>query len=321
MSFRLGVLSAAHVHAPSYAHCAQQLEGVEFVGLWDDDLARGAAFRERWGGEQFESADALVAACDGVVVCSENLKHGALVSLALDAGRPVLCEKPLFASGAERELLLGAVARTGGWVMTAFPCPYSPAFQLALSRVRDGAIGRLVAAVTTNRGQCPFGWFTVPELSGGGAMIDHTVHVADLLHRIFEEEPETVQAQTGSNTYGQEWDDTAMLTLGYSGGRFASLDSSWSRPKGFKTWGDVTLRLVGTEATLEVDLFSAGLDVYGQAGTTHRLVGTGSNLDLLMVREFVTAAQEGRAPLTSFEDGVRASDVALRAYASLTVVA
>src|SRR5207253_2134250 len=95
-------------------------------------------------------------------------------------------------------------------VMTAFPCRYAPSFTRLQERVKAGDIGPIKAICATNRGRCPFDWFVQENLSGGGAMIDHTVHVTDLLRALLGEEPTRVQAQTGSNMYGQSWDDTAM---------------------------------------------------------------------------------------------------------------
>lgn len=317
MSLRVVLLSAAHVHAPSYAWCLASHPDADLTNVWDDDPARGRAFAERFDLGFEADLDAALAGADAAVVCAENVRHRTLVEAAVAHGKPVLCEKPLATTVADAEAMVAAARAAGVMLMTAFPCPYAPAFAALVRRVRAGEIGRLRALCTTNRGTCPFGWFVQPELSGGGAMIDHTVHVADLLRRLLDEEPVRVQAMTGSNLYAEAWDDTAMVTLEYPSGVFATLDSSWSRPKGFKTWGDVTLTAVGDEGVIEVDLFGAGVDLFVADAPTHRLSGTGSNLDRAMVDEFVAAIREGREPLVTGEDGLAAVRVAAAAYASV----
>lgn len=199
--------------------------------------------------------------------------------------------------------------------MTAFPCRFSPTFVNLNSRIKAGDLGKLVAAATTNQGKCPGGWFTDPNLSGGGAMIDHVVHVADLLRVLTSQNPETVQAQIGSNMYGQTWDDTAMVTIAFPSGLFATIDSSWSRPKSYKTWGNVTLNLVGEKGVAEADLFVQGMDVTTDQGITR--YGSGSNIDRLMVKEFIDAVTESRPPSITLEDGLWASRVAVAAYESV----
>jgi len=50
----------------------------------------------------------------------------------------------------------------------------------ALSAVRNGEIGDIAAITGFNNGQMPAGWFSSPDLAGGGAAMDHIVHLADL---------------------------------------------------------------------------------------------------------------------------------------------
>ena len=192
MSVRVGILTAAHVHTGSYVHCLKANPDSELVGLWDDDLERGKPYAERNGISFFEDLDALLAKVDAVVVTSENLRHGELVLKAAAKGKHILCEKPLAASEEEAEKISQAIKASGVKLSTAFPCRYSPAFMRLADRVRAGEIGAIKAICATNRGTCPGGWFIEPTKSGGGAMIDHVVHVTDLLRVLLGEEPSRV---------------------------------------------------------------------------------------------------------------------------------
>jgi len=314
MPVKVAIVSAAHVHAPSFAGCFQANEGAQLVGIWDDDLGRGRAFASKFGIPFVADLAALLAECDAVAICSENLKHADHIDAAVRAGCRILCEKPIAGSQAEWDRI-AEVAR-GTHFMTAFPCAFSPTFQGLQAKVRSGDIGKVLAVNATNQGSCPGGWFTNPVLSGGGAMIDHVVHVADLLRRLLAEDPATVQAQTGTNLFGQEWDDTAMVTVGFPSGVFATIDSSWSKPPSYKTWGNVKLTVVGEKGVVEADLFAQGVDRYTNDPSRHGLIGTGSNLDQAMVDEFVRSIEENRLPSVTLEDGLWASRVALAGYRS-----
>jgi predicted dehydrogenase len=319
MSLRVGILGCAHVHAPSYAHCLAKIEGAEFVGTFDSDQARAESFSASHDGRVFATSAELIASVDAVCIASENVHHVSLAEEAFAAGKHVLCEKPLATTKADAERMIAGAARAGVILMTAFPCPFSPAFERALARVRAGEIGEILSICATNRGTCPHGWFTDKCLSGGGAMIDHTVHVADLFHRILGVAPVSVSAMVGNNLYRKEWEDTAMLTLTYPNGVFATLDSSWSRPASYRTWGDVTMNIVGTEGVIELDLFGPGIDVYTSGTKTHATHSYVSNLDQMMVEEFVNAIREKRAPSVTGEDGLAALEVALAGYESLAI--
>ena len=313
---RVGFVTTAHVHVPAFVSGLRSA-GLRAtpVGLWDHDAARGAAFCERFGLTPFESRSALLDACDAVIVGSENVRHGEDILAGLAAGCHVLCEKPLVITEDDAAAVRAAVAQTDRVVMTAFPCRFSPAWAALKERVAAGAIGTVRAICATNRGTCPGGWFTDPALSGGGAMIDHTVHVADLLWDLLGQRVVRVNAQTGSNVYGQAWDDTAMLTLEYADGTFATLDSSWSRPGSYKTWGDVTMTVTGDLGTIELDMFGQEVHRYGVGG--HSVAGYGTNLDAAMIDEFLSAIEDRRAPRVTAEDGLRAAAVALAGYRSV----
>jgi predicted dehydrogenase len=182
--------------------------------------------------------------------------------------------------------------------------------------VDQGDIGDVVAIRGTNRGRCPFGWFTEPALSGGGAVIDHTVHVTDLMRWLLGSEVVEVYAETSNRMFGLGFEDTGFLSLQFGNGVFATLDSSWSRPKSFPTWGDVTLSVVGTKGTLTLDMFSQNLVLYSDKTGGVSWSNWGSNIDLLMLGAFVDAVASGSTVPISGVDGLRAAQVALAAYRS-----
>lgn len=317
MVIRVGVLSTAHLHVWGYVRAVQSRADTELVGIWDDDTERGSAISSQSGVPFVNDLSALFSQCDAVVICSENVKHAELGLQAARAGRHILCEKPLVTDLEQGQALIDAVKSANVTLMTAFPCRFSPAYVRLRERVHSGDIGAVRAICATNRGTCPFSWFTDTSLSGGGAMVDHTVHVADLLRDLLGEEPTSVVAQVGNNMYGQDWEDTAMVSLTYPSGIFATIDSSWSRPKSFKTWGDVTMTVVGESGVIEMEMFGQQLDQYRNADMRHAVAGWGSDLDNLLVAEFVASIQEGRVPAVSGEDGLAATRVAMMAYASL----
>ncbi len=309
------MLGVAHVHAPSYVQCVHSAQDAELVGHWDKDDSLSQSFAHN-GSKPWADRDALIDACDAVVIAGENLDHAELIEAAAAKSKSILCEKPLAASREQRERIERAVDKGGVLLMTAFPCPFSPAFESAVAKVGAGDIGKVLSVCATNHGKCPGGWFTDPSKSGGGAMIDHVVHVSDLLRRLLHQEPSRVHAVTGNNMYGEEWDDTAMLTIEYPNGVFATLDSSWSRPASYKTWGDVTMKILGEKGVIELDLFGQGLDLFSNSSGAHATLGFGSNIDQAMVDEFLRAHREKRAPKVTMQDGLAAADLALAAYES-----
>jgi len=317
MPLRVGLLTAAHLHVGGYAAACKSHPDVELIGMWDDEPVRAHEFLQGRDIPFIASLDEIISKVDAVVITSENMRHAELAVIAAEAGKHILCEKPLAATEEHGQLILDAAAKAGVKLMTAFPCRFSPAFQNLKRRVANGDIGPIRAICATNRGRCPFGWFVNPELSGGGALIDHVVHVTDLLRDLLGEEPIRVQAQTGNNVYGKEWEDTAMLTIEFGSGIFATLDSSWSRPSSYHTWGDVTMNVVGENGVIELDMFGQSVQRYAAGSITHSSNGYGADLDALMVDDFVRACLDDRPLVVTGFDGMQAARVALAGYQSV----
>jgi predicted dehydrogenase len=316
MSLRIAILSAAHMHCFGYASAISSNPDTELVGVWDDDAAQGQALAKKYNAPYFTDLGAALGEADAVVVTSENKRHAELAAAAAEAGKHVLCEKPLVTSEAEGVAMLAAVRAAGVKLMTAFPCRFSPAYRRLKERCASGDIGDTLAVCATNHGMCPFGWFVEADKSGGGALMDHTVHVADLLCDLLTDVPDRIYAQTSNNIFGQSWDDTAMLQVRFKGGVFATIDSSWSRPQAYKTWGDVRMSVVGTKGVLEMDMFGQAYDWYRTVDSRHAQAGFGSDLDAELVREFASCIREDRQPLVTGEDGLRAARFAFAGYES-----
>ena len=316
---RIGILSTAHGHAHSYASCLQTLADVELVGVADEDATRGHAFAERFGIRMFNSAEALLAeGLDGVIICSANRHHRSLTELAARHTRHILCEKPIATTLADAEAMIDACAHTGAKLQIAFPVRFAPPVIRLRALLQSGALGQIYSLKTTNHGQMPGGWFVDRELAGGGAVIDHTVHVIDLLRWFFDAEISEVYAEIGVGLLhdGLDIDDAGMLSFTLSNGTYGTLDTSWSRPSAFPTWGDVTIEVVAERGWARLDAFKQQLAVYSNRASKAQWVGWGGNMDLGLMRDFVAMIAEGRAPSITGQDGLRALQVALAAYQS-----
>jgi len=315
---RIGILSAAHGHADSYvAQLRPIADEARVVGLWDANAERLTKKSAQYGCPAFESADTLLAECDGVVICAENAHHRALTEQAARAGKHVLCEKPLATTPDDARAMVDACAAAGVHLMTAFPCRFSPAFVQLLSSVRNGDLGEILAVRGTNRGRCPGGWFIDKALSGGGAVTDHAVHVTDLLRALLDSEVESVYCEADNHLLHGDFEDTGFIALNFDNGVFATLDSSWSRPKTFPTWGDVTLCVTGTKGVIELDMFSQESVLYDDARGRVAYQNWGSSADAGMVAAFVRAVREGTAAPVTGIDGLRAVEVVEAAYESV----
>jgi predicted dehydrogenase len=321
MSVRVGIVSFAHVHAPPYAEVLTSLDSADFVGIADDDASRGREAAERHGVSYFEDAQALFEAVEAVIVCSENKNHARDVIAALRSGVHVLCEKPIATTIEDAQAMIRVSQEAERQLRIAFPVRYLPAVRHAREIVRSGGIGRILGVNATNHGQIPGGWFLDPDLAGGGAVMDHTVHVADALRWMLDAEATSVYCEVGTFFGGGEIDDGAILTLEFEGGvlpesAFVSIDPSWSRGEGYPTWGDVTLRITGTSGVVNVDAFARSLTIFEHEEGKARWMHTGEDMNELMVDDFLRGVASGSPAGASGEDGLRVLEIVLGAYRS-----
>ncbi len=106
---KIGILSFAHVHAPSYASCLTELSEAELAAVWDDNARRGRAAAKAHGARFIGDLDAFLATdIAGVVITAENVRHRELVERAAAAGKWILCEKPLATTVQDAKAMIAA---------------------------------------------------------------------------------------------------------------------------------------------------------------------------------------------------------------------
>ncbi|MCX6081383.1 MAG: Gfo/Idh/MocA family oxidoreductase [Chloroflexi bacterium] len=320
---KIGILSFAHHHGEAYIANLRAIPGVEVCGVADEDPLRGQRFARAYGAPFFPNYEALLATKpDGVIICSENTRHLPLVEMAAAARINILCEKPLATSLADARAVVDVCERAGVLLMTAFPMRFSAPLQEVKARLDSGELGQVYCFNATNQGELPTkhrGWFVDPQLAGGGALMDHTVHLVDIMRWYVGSEAAEVYAQSNKIFHADEVEvETGGLEMiTFQNGVFASIDASWCRPQYWPTWGGLTFEMVTERGAVIVDGFKQNITVYSHANQRPVWQYWGSDMNQAMINEFVSAIREGRQPGVSGLDGLRAVEVTMAAYESV----
>lgn len=300
---KVAIASFAHVHAAGYARALAAAPGVQVLAADPDGAAapdaapRGAELAASLGVDYVDDYDALFAwGPDAVIVTAENARHRAIVEQAAAHGVHVLCEKPLATEIHDAKAMIAACENAGVILMVAYPVRFAPQFTALRAHQDAGALGELFAIVGTNNGKIPIGtrsWFTDPELAGGGALVDHVVHCADLIDALTGGmRAATVYAAANSILHsdkGVQVETGGLVTVTYENGLIATIDCSWSQPDTAATWGGVTLKVTGTRGSAEVEPFAERVAGVGLEGDIH--LGYATDVDALMLDEFLGAVR------------------------------
>ena len=117
--FGIGIIGCGKIaqvrHIPEY----NDNPDAKLVAFYDLNTARAEALAEQYGGRAYESVEALLADpnVDAVSVCSANASHAEITVAALEAGKHVLCEKPMATTLADCERMVSAAKKSGKRLM------------------------------------------------------------------------------------------------------------------------------------------------------------------------------------------------------------
>lgn len=314
---KIGIMSFAHMHAYSYANALTKLPNVELVGIFDDDIDRGIEAAETYHTTHYsDQAGFLALDMDAVIVCSENNRHKEMVLHAAKAKKHILCEKPIATNLADAQKMIQACKDHNVILQIAYPVRFSSPIQQLKEMIDNDELGEIIAFRTTNRGQNPGGWFIDEDQSGGGAVLDHTVHMVDIMRWYLNEEISEVEAIVDSYFHGIDIDDAGLLTFEFANGVVASHDASWSRFTEYPSWGDATIEVIGTKQTVKVDVFQEHFRMFTSDKKSLENVFWGNDMDFGLIQDFVNCVKEGREPSITGYDGLKSLEVSLAGYES-----
>lgn len=275
---RWGVLGAAKFARDHMARAIHAAEGAELAGLATSSADKAAGFQAFAPGLRlFDSYDALLAApeIDAVYVPLPNHLHVPWTIKALQAGKHVLCEKPMTMKAADFDTLIAARDQAGRLAAEAFMIVHHPQFARARALVQDGAVGELVhvdgvfsynnAADVTNIRNDP--------AKGGGALPDIGVYPVGATRFVTGQEPEAVTL--ANLRYENGVDVFAQVAARFPGFSFSSvLSMRMGRYQQISFHGTTgTLRLTCPYNANVADVAELILDREGQSRIVERWPG------------------------------------------------
>jgi predicted dehydrogenase len=222
---------AREMHLPAFA----KLPDVEVIGVAAANPRNARAVADVFGIERATGDyrqlldDPRV---DVVDVLTPNDLHAEVSIAAVEAGRHVICIKPLARTLDEGRTMVDAASRAGVRLFYAENVPFIPAVERAIAITAAGGIGPVIRVKACEGIDEPHAaWFHERERSGGGAIIDMAVHSIAFCNAFAGAPLRAVYAETGTFARDRGRDaveDTAVLTLRYDNDVIGQCEDSWT---------------------------------------------------------------------------------------------
>jgi 1,5-anhydro-D-fructose reductase (1,5-anhydro-D-mannitol-forming) len=313
---RWGLIGASTI-ASEHMIGAMRANGGEIVAVLSSDASRGQFYAQIHGiPRSTTDLAALVEApdIDAVYISTTNELHRDQVFAAAAAGKHVMCEKPLALSLADASAMVAECERRGVVMGTNHHLRNAATHRAMRDAIIAGRIGKPLFARVFHAVYLPphlQGWRIKTPAAGGGVIFDITVHDADTLRFVLEDEPESVSAmvsRAGMGTAGLE--DGVMGVVRFAGGALAQFHDAFTTryaTTGFEVHGEEG-SLVATDCMTQQP---KGEVVLRTADGAVPLQLVHEDLYARSIRLFQDAVAGRGPPAATGKDGVRSLALAL----------
>ncbi len=293
----------------------------EITIVYSRTLSNAKKFAEDYKVPDFADS---IAACvsrkdvDAVVIALSNDMHLEAALACAEAGKHVLCTKPLGRNAKEALAMLQAVEKagvTGGYLEDLV---YSPKALKSVSTIKSGGIGEVIWAKSRETHPGPHSdWFWDKEKSGGGAIIDLGCHCVELCRNYIGKNIKPVEVMCWADTrvHPIDAEDNAVGMVKFENGAIGQFEVSWT----FRGGMDLRDEVMGTEGTIWINNFlRTGFEMFtsGKSGSyvaekaesdSGWLFPVGDEVNELgynhMFTDMFEAIENGRQPMENFYDG------------------
>ncbi|RME01942.1 MAG: gfo/Idh/MocA family oxidoreductase, partial [Bacteroidetes bacterium] len=270
---------------------------------------------------------------DVEVVCIglRNDQHAEAAIAAAEAGKALMCTKPLARNAEEAWTMVQAVEKAGVFAGYLEDLVYTPKTLSSRKSVREGAIGRVLWAKSRETHPGPHSpWFWDVKKAGGGALVDLGCHCIEIGRNFIGKEVRPVEVMCWADTQVKPIDaeDHAIGLVRYANGAIGQFEVAWS----FRGGMDLRDEVMGTDGTIWLNHFlRTGFEMFTAPGnkgyvsekaesSSGWLFPVGDEVNALgynhMFTDMLDSIEQGRQPMETFYDGYVVNAIMDAAYRS-----
>ena len=270
---------------------------------------------------------------DLVIVGVPNYLHKKAITLAANAGKAVLCTKPLGRTAAEALEIMEVVEKAGVFAGYLEDLVYTPKTLKSVASVRAGAVGQVLWVRSRETHSGPHSaWFWDKKLAGGGAIVDLACHCIEIIRSFVGKDVRPVEVMCLADTlvHPIAAEDSGIGLIRFENRAVGQFEVSWT----FRGGMDLRDEVAGTEGTIWLNHFlRTGYEMFTAAGSggyvaekaeTEKgwLFPVGDEVSELgyvnMFGDMFDALDEGRQPVETLLDGYIVNAVMDACYRSMS---
>jgi predicted dehydrogenase len=214
----------------------QRVENIQVMAVYNPSSARLDRVAEKFAiKHRFLKYEDLVACkdVDAIYIASPNVFHKDQTIAAANAGKHVLCEKPMGMNAGECRQMIEVCRAKGVKLGVGFCYPFAGAQRKARELLRDGAIGEVsyytISYSLGGYNKDTVGWRCDPKLSGGGPLMDIAPHMINLGCYFLDDTVDTVMSYVRPELTQEDIELDAIALMEFSRGARGMIDTSFVR--------------------------------------------------------------------------------------------
>jgi len=290
----------------------RQSRTADLVAVCEKDERRAKEIGNKYGVECYTDLGKFlrVPKLDAVTVCTPTKSHLKVGSLAIEAGKNLLVEKPMTGEERSAERLVKSAKRAGVKLLVGFIERFNPGVRAVKKMLSQQAVGDVIIATGRRVARWPI------RIGDVGVVKDTAIHDIDAMRYLLEEEVSAIFAQTGSlRTHAYE--DYSEMMLRFNGGTTGFIDANWLTPRKVRT-----LIITGSDATISLDYITQEITVENSERLVKPYTPWAEPLRVEL-ENFMTTILRDTKEAPSGEDAlkaIRVCDAALKSGKSKTLV-
>ena len=330
---KVGIVGS-RFQADCIAHSVKMGDDAEVVAVASPTKGNAEAFAKRHGiARHYTDYRDLLKdkEVEMISITAPNRLHARITIDAAEAGKHVVCEKPLCITLEEADAMIDACRKAGVLLMYAEELFFAPKYVKAKQMADEGAFGRIHLVKQGEKHNGPHAdWFWDVEQSGGGAVMDLGCHgIAFCWWFLGKPKVKSVYAHMATQVHGKrtKGDDEAITIIEFDGGAVGMVESSWNRPGGM----DDSIEIFGDKGQTYADmLMGNALPTYSEVGFGYAVEKASSTKGWTYpvfeehwnygfpqeMRHFARCVRGKETPIADGETGRVVQEVLYAAYAS-----